>query len=378
MLNATKQQLDFMDSELPRFLQSGAWEPGQRNRWVSRMFLVPKPGENKWRLIIDLRPLNKYCKDHKLTFETLKHLKNLTRAGDWMVSFDLADGYYTLGIREEDRDFFTVNYRGTLYRLAGLPMGWKCSSYYFCRLTEVFIRHLREPLLNPTVRNPRLATQHQPTRPTPSRRYLRNSRWRGVRLLPYMDDFLFFADSRDAALQLRDRVACLLDRLGLGRNPKKGHWEPTQICEHLGLQIDTTTSTFRAPVSKLQAIATLARTLLQRSTRDARWLPARQLAVLAGKAQYLYLAIPAARFYLRELHDVLATRTGWGGRVQLTYQLRRDLQWWTQVPSANNGRSIFSPIETAYLHCDSSGYGWGAVLNEQLEARGFWSATDQQ
>jgi hypothetical protein len=66
----------------------------------------------------------------------------------------------------------------------------------------------------------------------------------------YMHDF-FFADKRDAALQLRDRVASLLDRLGLGRNPKKGHWEPTQICEHLGLHIDTTTSTFRAPPSKL-------------------------------------------------------------------------------------------------------------------------------
>jgi hypothetical protein len=124
-----------------------------------------------------------------------------------------------------------------------------------------------------------------------------------------MDDFLFLADCRDAALQLRDRVACLLDRLGLGRNLKKGHWEPTQICEHLGLHIDTTTSTFRARASKLQTIATLSRTLLQRSARDARWLPARQLAVLAGKVQYMYLAIPAARFYLRELHDVLATRT---------------------------------------------------------------------
>jgi hypothetical protein len=59
MMDATKQQLDFMDSELLRLLHSGAWEPGQRSKWVSRMFLVPKPGENKWRLIIDLRPLNK-------------------------------------------------------------------------------------------------------------------------------------------------------------------------------------------------------------------------------------------------------------------------------------------------------------------------------
>jgi hypothetical protein len=38
-----------------------------------------------------------------------------------------------------------------------------------------------------------------------------------------MDDFLFFADNIDAALRLRDRVASLLDRLGIGRNPKKGH-----------------------------------------------------------------------------------------------------------------------------------------------------------
>jgi hypothetical protein len=59
MLDATKQQLDFMDSELPRFLQSGAWEPRQGGMCVSKMFQVPKPGENKWRLIIDLRPLNK-------------------------------------------------------------------------------------------------------------------------------------------------------------------------------------------------------------------------------------------------------------------------------------------------------------------------------
>jgi hypothetical protein len=64
--------------------------------------------------------------------------------------------------------------------------------------------------------------------------------------------------------------------------------------------------------------------------------------------------------------------------VRLTYQLIRDLQWWTQVPSANNGCSIFSPIETAYLHCDNSCYGWGAVLNELLEARDLWSTTDQQ
>eukprot|EP00873_Tetraselmis_striata_P022200 jgi/Tetstr1/442464/TSEL_003210.t1 len=104
----------------------------------------------------------------------------------------------------------------------------------------------------------------------------------------------------------------------------------------------------------------------QRAARDARWLPVRELQSLAGRAQYMYSAIPAARFYLRELHDVVASK--WGGRVRMT-QLRRDLQWWTAMPTQSNGHPIHRHVETAYVHCDSSGYGWGAVLNGRLEAR---------
>jgi hypothetical protein len=89
-----------------------------------------------------------------------------------------------------------------------------------------------------------------------------------------------------------------------------------------------------------------------------------------------FLAIPAARFFLRELHSVVCEK--WGGLVRLTPQLRRDIQWWTEVPSQSNGKPIHKPIETTYLHTDSSGYGWGAVLNEHVEARGFWSKEDEQ
>jgi hypothetical protein len=50
--------------------------------------------------------------------------------------------------------------------------------------------------------------------------------------------------------------------------------------------------------------------------------------------------------------------------VRLTHQLRRDLEWWHTVPTQHNGRSIYKPIEIAYLHADSSDYGLGTVLNE--------------
>jgi hypothetical protein len=55
-----------------------------------------------------------------------------------MVSFDLTDGYYTVGIREENKELFTVNCRGTMYRLAALAMGWRCNNYFFPVLPKLF------------------------------------------------------------------------------------------------------------------------------------------------------------------------------------------------------------------------------------------------
>eukprot|EP00873_Tetraselmis_striata_P020345 jgi/Tetstr1/440609/TSEL_028920.t1 len=143
-----------------------------------------------------------------------------------------------------------------------------------------------------------------------------------------MDDFLFLARTQAEAIWQRDYIERHLSGFGLLRNPNKGVWEPTQKLVHLGLEIDTSGSpTLRAPAEKLASIARAAKRLIQRAKRDRRWLPARDLAALAGKCQFLYLAIAPARFYLRELHDVLKTRDSWSGRVKLTRQLERDLQW---------------------------------------------------
>jgi hypothetical protein len=40
------------------------------------------------------------------------------------------------------------------------------------------------------------------------------------------------------------------------------------------------------------------------------------------------------------------------------------MEWWRTLSDQHNGRSIYNLIEKAYLHANSSGYGWGAVLND--------------
>eukprot|EP00873_Tetraselmis_striata_P033014 jgi/Tetstr1/453278/TSEL_003960.t1 len=63
----------------------------------------------------------------------------------------------------------------------------------------------------------------------------------------------------------------------------------------------------------------------------------------------------------------------------MTHQPRRDLQWWTAVPTHHvNGRPIHRHVETAYMQCASSGYGWSAVLNGKLKAQGLWGAAEER
>ncbi len=106
-------------------------------------------------------------------------------------------------------------------------------------------------------------------------------------------------------------------------------------------------------------------------------VPVKALASLADKSQFLNLAIPVAIFYLRELHDIVKSDASWSGTVRISKQLKRDLEWWKSVPKKHNRSPIFKAVETAYLHCDSNGFGWGAVLNDCIEARSFWSGSDK-
>jgi hypothetical protein len=142
LLDATPEQLTFVEVELARFVEMGAWEPTTCNIYVSTLFLVAKPGNYQWRFIVDLRHLKSFCVRKRLRMEFLLGVRHLKQKGN---SFDLKDGFYALGIVPEQRDFLTVNVRGKQYRLVGLPMGWSLSPYHFCAFTDTFLRHPRQP-----------------------------------------------------------------------------------------------------------------------------------------------------------------------------------------------------------------------------------------
>ena len=80
----------------------------------------------------------------------------------------------------------------------------------------------------------------------------------GVRVLPYLDDFLFIFCSKEQAGAGAIWIKAVLDSLGLATNPKKCEWEPSQSVHHLGITVNTAAGGFEVPREKLRKIRRLA------------------------------------------------------------------------------------------------------------------------
>ena len=266
---ATPAQRAFLLQEKERLISVGAWEKATCKKYVSRAFLVPKPGG--WRLVVDLRWLNQHCKDFGFRYETLKVLSTTARKGDYFFSFDLQDGFYQIGLHPDYRKFFTVELPdGDCVQFASLPMGWNASPYIFCKTMAVWVQHARNPGLRARIprsgEQRRLVWYHPPARRP------------GMRILPYVDDFLVSCRDVGSAYLMRHRVSILLDRLGLVRHPDKGQWTPTQVIDHLGLRVDSVRGLFMVTPKRVERIKQMAKALITMATSRARVVPTRQIA----------------------------------------------------------------------------------------------------
>ena len=101
-------------------------------------------------MVVDFRHLNCFCRDMSVKFETLKSVRHLARPGDWMLSFDLADGYHAVGIHPDHQKYMTFSIGGQLYSCSSLPFGWSGSPAVFCKVMQVLTQSLRSPDLVPT------------------------------------------------------------------------------------------------------------------------------------------------------------------------------------------------------------------------------------
>ena len=342
----------FLQKERDRWIEIGAAKAAVELDYVSACHLVPKPGKGKFRIVIDYRFINSYMVEKGCRYETLKVLRRMARRGDYFMSVDLKDGYFAVGIREKDQKYFTVDLGELLPGDLGpryitptaLTFGWSHSPYIFTKVMRVLVGALRA---------------------------------RGVRVLPYLDDFLLISEDHSRALRDRQILDDLLHNLGLRRNTKKGQWEPAQTVDHLGLRVDSQRGLFMVPPEKAKKIKQGATDIICRGKRNSRWIASRALASFCGKVLAVHLACPLARYRTRALFDCLSERSGWSGSVKLSAAAISDLRWWATFGSHDVERSLWVPATSMEMHTDAADDDWGAWLDNLVPARGFFTTEER-
>jgi hypothetical protein len=355
------EETSWLLKEVVRGLGTGAWEPATSNQFCSAVFVVPKKNGG-FRLVIDLRHLNDHVAPASCHYETLKDLPNMVHQSDWFFSIDLQDGFNCVPIAARHRKYFTftVNFSNLpladvqhLSEVHGLQSIPGHPHLFLLQMSALCFGYSASPLLFTKV----------------MRQVVKFWRRKGVRCMPYVDDFLFMHHSRRAAATARALVRRTLELLGLIASEKKSHWELTQEIEHLGLLVDSRRGLFLVPPAKVQRLKSLASILTAHARTHRRWVSARRLASFAGLAQSVHLACSPARFFTRSLHFDLATRRSWNADVRLSAQTLRDLDWWRKFDDQYQHRALWRPTTTLTMWTDAAGGsrgGWGGLLNAQM------------
>lgn len=246
--------------ELSTLLDKGAITPVdpllQPAGLYSTYFLVGKK-DGGVRPILDLRGRNRYLKFLPFHMLTSADVMHVIRQGEWFTSIDLKDAYF------HHQPFLRFAFQGHHYHFRVLPSGLSLSPRVFTRCVAAALAPLQAG---------------------------------GMKVLPYLDDWLVCAPSRAQVVQDTARLLTHVARLGLVVNVAKSRLVPTQWAAYLGLVLDSVV--MRAYLSERRVDDILQLLLL---FRRGKRLPFVMFLWLLGKLTAASTAIPSGLLSLRPL-----------------------------------------------------------------------------
>ena len=122
-----------MNKTIKGFLNKG-WIVRSHIALVARGFLVPKPGTNKWRLVIDYRYLNSCLEGHEFPLRVMEDLLQGQAENHRWTLLDLTDGFHQMLLLEECRHLTASCTPAGTFEWKVLPMGVKVGPQAFQRL----------------------------------------------------------------------------------------------------------------------------------------------------------------------------------------------------------------------------------------------------
>lgn len=339
---SASQHADFVSEQIDKLVAARAVEQVSSAPHVVNPLLVAPKANGKLRLILDLRTVNEFVDAPKFSMESLGLASSIAEQGDAMFSVDLADAYHQVEMSPQSWKFLGFSWKGLFYVYKVLPFGLATAPWCFHKVARVVVGVLRAL---------------------------------GIRLISYMDDFLFFL-KLIAGPVTRSLVLGLFSASGFVVNLIKSKLFFVTRIEHLGFVIDTVLGLYEVTLKRWTGLQDLISSLLS-SARH----PVRKLAKFTGHVVSMMLALgPIARMFTRAAYHLIAGCDDvWSAWVTVTPELRRELSFWAGECRSSFTSKIWPPVfwSQITIHSDASKTAWGAVLDD-LVAHGYFSPDERK
>uniref|UniRef100_A0A914YX61 Reverse transcriptase domain-containing protein n=1 Tax=Panagrolaimus superbus TaxID=310955 RepID=A0A914YX61_9BILA len=310
--------------------------------WISPIFLVPKKDGGQ-RPVINLKALNLMLRSKHFKMENLLLVKDLLSPGAFMAKLDMQDAYFGIPIKNSSRKYLAFEVDGITYAFRALPFGLATAPRVYTKVIKPVASFLRA---------------------------------RGIRLIVYLDDWLFIAETAEQLAEDLRLSTALFKALGLIVNEQKSQLTPVQQIEFLGLNIDSCNMTFSVPLVKQEKIKSLANELLESET-----IPARKISKLCGMLASVKLACNfgalKARYLQRSLKGVGPTTADFDKKLKLLPEAEAEAIFWSTCAASKFSKNILSPEITHVVRTDASLRGWGCSYGS-LRTGGRWTADESK
>ena len=142
-------------------------------------------------MILNIKQLNKSIEYHHFKMDTLLTALAMVKPGDWFISIDFSDAYYSIPVASSSRKWLRFMFEGRLLEFNAVANGLTTGPRLFTKVLKVPLTVLRQ--------------------------------FHGIRIVGYLDDTLVAAATRSLATSDGLTAAEMFVDLGYTINLKKSH-----------------------------------------------------------------------------------------------------------------------------------------------------------
>ena len=316
-----------MDKDLWKLCRKKVIERTKFLKFRSLLFSVPKRDPTERRTILDLSQLNEYITKTTFKMLTLRQVRLLLPMGAWTVSLDLKDGFWHVSIARAFRPYLGFRYRGQNWRFRAMPFGLNLAPKVFSKLIAFTVRCMTK---------------------------------KGIWCLPYLDDLLIIARSKEECLQKLQKAIEVLQRLGWIINMEKSRLEPQQVFEWLGIHYNLKKYEVRNTETQIHQFNSQMKAIWEKKTFTKRIIMRLQgLANWLGQVDPLRRTVLShTKAFLKHLRGVPLDTT-----LHMDNKLRSLISIWMNLPHTIQRLGI--PEPTCIIQSDASLTGYGFKIDQR-------------